>query len=301
MSRYLLLSLLFLTLGWCLRTPAMMIAVSENDLLGGSDLIIVGTVLDDTRLPDVPAWNAGLAKIKIDRVLRGPQLAQVTVRHAAVPIMPPGVMIMDHGGFALQPQDQRIFFLSRTVGGYTIVGGTQGMRPVNQVDDFAKKIGDFSISATLVAPVGPFYFGEMANMSIKLKNGGPTTLEIYAPSVEGYFVSERLGGLTLPFKVIEAPLAAAPPVKPAPLSVEAGKEITIPVSVILDKPESWKLFAADTYLLAPFAVRCRLYLKPVAGGPVGDKRLEAAGYSISTNWVLTLSGFPLPDEVKRQQ
>ena len=95
--------LVSLILGLCAQGMAMQIAVSDNDRMGQSDLIAVGTIVSDTRIPDVDYYRAGLTVIKIDQVLRGEKVDQITAIHAAPPIMPPGMIIMDLGGFNLTP------------------------------------------------------------------------------------------------------------------------------------------------------------------------------------------------------
>ena len=104
MRKSIVLLLVSLILGLCGQGMAMQVAVSDNDRMGQSDLIAVGTIVSDTRIPDVDYWRAGQVVIKIDQILRGPKIDQITAIHAAPPIMPPGMIIMDHGGFNLTPE-----------------------------------------------------------------------------------------------------------------------------------------------------------------------------------------------------
>ena len=150
----LLLLLTVLLLGAVAR--AQLAYVSENDLLGQADLIVVGTIVSETRDADVPNYMAMVTQIKVTQTLRGPKLDTVTARHAAVPVMPPGMMILDHGGFTLPVGESRLLFLQRGPGGYTIVGGGQGVKPAEDAD----RIAASGAGRTLQVPrVGPFRAG----------------------------------------------------------------------------------------------------------------------------------------------
>lgn len=151
------------------RVGAMMAYVSENDLLAQADLIVVGTVTSETREAGVPDYFAMMTQIKVTQTLRGPKMETVTARHAAVPNMGGGMIIMDHGGFNLPVGEARLFFLQRGPGGYTIVGGFQGQRPAADADRFAKLAGAFPLSASLKGAVGPFYFGQPFTLQITVK------------------------------------------------------------------------------------------------------------------------------------
>ncbi len=288
----LLLLLTVLLLGAVAR--AQLAYVSENDLLGQADLIVVGTIVSETRDADVPNYMAMVTQIKVTQTLRGPKLDTVTARHAAVPVMPPGMMILDHGGFTLPVGESRLLFLQRGPGGYTIVGGGQGVKPAEDADRIAKLVASFELSASLKDKVGPFYFNQPVVLQCAVKNSGDKAVRIYEPQVEGFYFSPRLGGF--------AQLQIVPPDKPNanltyPITVEPGKEVVVPVQVLLTKPPSWGLFSADTYLLTPLAVRARIYTDFGPDVKTGQTITRSPAFALASAWTLTLGGFPPPAEM----
>ncbi|HOF88764.1 MAG TPA: hypothetical protein PLZ36_11785, partial [Armatimonadota bacterium] len=171
----------------CALAPAaaMMAAVSDQELVATSDVVIVGTVKEDIRLPNVPDWNAGQATITVQRVLRGPALETVTVRHAAPPETRGGMIIMDHGGFTLQPGQQQLFFLTRTRDGYTLTGGFQGMKPIGDAERFAAMLAAPAVTAAFTKPVKPIFFGRQFEVSVTVKNATASECTIHQPQLLG--------------------------------------------------------------------------------------------------------------------
>ncbi len=300
--RYRLLSLL--ALACCLAAPwrasAMQIAVTDNDLLGQADLVFVGSVQSDERLPGVTDWHAGKGVIKIERLLKGPKLDTVTVRHTVPPILPPGMIMMDHGGFMLSATQQQLFFLQRGPEGYSIFLGMQSMRPIGEADRFAQLIAAFPYEVVMASPVGPFYFGQATTVSVKITNKGTEPIQCYPATLDGRFFSPRMGGSAQ----FSAPPAPRQPGTPGGLirldgggqndaiTVEAGKDTTMTVKQICQQPASWSLFPADSYLQSPLMLRARVFM--VVGDPNDKQKRSAPGFTVISAPVTALIGFPLP-------
>ena len=270
----------------------MMALVSPQELLGTSDLIVVGTVLADTRLPDTPASFAGQATVRVDRVLKGTAIGKITVRHAAIPVLPPGMIIMDHGGFSLAPQQQYLFYLTRTQGGYTLVGGLQGRRPATDADTVAQALKEIPVTVTLNGPIGPCYFGKPVQITLMVTNRGALPVRIYDRALEGFYYTTHVG-TQVEFRTVPNPSAAAPSGETAQPILEPAKSKTFSVSLAVVQPESWKKSDADSYFLTPAAVRARVFILPVKPN---NPTSNMGGYNIASNWVNTLIGSPPPEE-----
>ena len=176
-----------------LAASAQMIRVTDPELVGTADLIIIGTVKSTTTLPNEPSWQGGQAIITVDQVLWGANLKQVTVRYPMRPTLPPGVMMTDFGGITLTVGQQQLFFLQRAQGGYALIGGGQGMKPVTDADKFKDLIAKNPLTVTLEGTVGPCYFGQTVEVKMNFSNAGKETLQINQPMLEGFYYSERLG------------------------------------------------------------------------------------------------------------
>ena len=268
--------------------------VSQNELLGSADLVIVGTPLSDTRLPNVPDWQAMQAVVRVDRVLKGTATGNITVRHAAVPIMPPGMMITDHGGFTLELNKPVLLFLAHAQGGYTIVGGGQGRRPAEDADVITQALKEFPYSVTLQEPVGPLYFNRAVAMTMTVTNNSALPVQVVTSSLEGYFYSSYAGA-SLTFQLIPPALAAAPAVwntagRANPTTIEPGKSFAITGAYAAIEPENWRLLSPDTYFITPAAVRASVFVLPMKPNAPNN----AGGFRMASPWINTWVGFPPP-------
>jgi len=290
--------LLALGLGmFILPAKAMMVFISDGELVATSDLIVVGTVTDDSRLPDVPDWTAGQAVIHVDRVIKGSQSltnANITVRHAVVPITPPGMVIMDHGGIALKPQQQQLFFLQHAQGGYSITGGQQGMKAVGDADRYTMLAKEIPETVELIAPIGPFYFDQPTQVTLKIRNDGKMPVHYLNPNLEGYFFASRMDTFINFRPVVNAaPLVVDTSKQTDSTIIAPGAQATVTLKLSSPRPASWQLFTPDTYLLTPVNVRARIFIQPEID-PASTSR--AQGYNITSSWVRTLAGFPPPQQ-----
>lgn len=278
------ISLLFvLCLALATQAMAQMIAYSDNDLLGQSDQIILGTVVSDTRLPDAEGGNVGQTVITVQQVLKGAKTDQLLATHAVRPVLPPGMMVTDQGGFTLTAGQQQLFFLQRTADGYAIFAGMQGIKPAGDVEKYVKLLADFPYTVTMAPPVQPFSFGQPVSVNITLKNTGATPVNYYNPTLEGQFFALRMGR-SVPFNVPPEPLQfRSAPVVPVP----PGGSITFTVKIICAKPPSWQLFTPDTYLQTPVMARARVFLRPVTAE-------NARGCYVASPWTTVMIGFPPP-------
>jgi len=271
----------------------MMVAISPQELLGTSDVIVVGTVMLDTRLSEVPAYQAGQATVRVDRVLKGTATGNIAVRHAVPPVLPPGMIIADHGGFTLEPQSQYLFYLVRGQGGYTLVGGLQGRKPAAEADNVAQALKEIPLTVTLKEPLGPCYFGKPFEVTITVTNHGAQSVQLFERTLEGFFYSAR-AGTQLDLHTVPTPAATSGGVRSGAIQqnlLEAGHSQTMALQLALTQPESWKLLDADTYFLTPVAIRARIFVLPV--DPNNPNNTQG-GYHLTSTWVDTLAGYPPP-------
>ena len=286
MVRTILLLLVGCLLGGMGRGMAMMAMLPDLEMVGASDLVIVGTVLEDQRVEAVPGRLEGRAVIRVDRVLKGEAAGELVVYHAMPPQLPPGMIVMDHGGIILQPQSQWLFFLQRYPGGYTLTGGMIGRRPVEQEAHFVPLVKNFPVQVTLSAPVGPFYFDRKAPVTITVRNLSDAPVKYYQPRLEGLYYSPRFGSYII-FRAVAGGLNADVPAQPDTLEAKGERMITLPFFTAISP--AWQAFTPDSYLLTPIFVRARLTVE-LPGDP-HPTRINAA-----SPWLDTLTGFPPPGE-----
>lgn len=257
--------------------------IPQNELVGGSDLILVGTVTAVETAADLPNFIAGQATLKVDRLIKGTAPASVVAHYPA-----------QGGAIApLQIGQQALFFLQRGPGGYVLTTVNQPIQPVAQADDFARRVAEFPFVVELVPPVGPFYIGQPTPVTMKITNNSTVEVPAITGTVDGYFFSTRMydAAGTPPITSMPLPVAAAA----APWTpLLPGTTRTITVSVQAVEPASWKFLTPDTYLQTPIALRARVFLAPVDPHAPRDLTLRSPG--VASAWVNTIMGYPLPQE-----
>ncbi len=298
-----------LAVSWfMLSLSAQMVRVTDPQLVGTADLIVIGTVKSLTTLPNVPSWQAGQATVALDKVLRGVDSKQVVVRYSVRPSLPPGVMISDAGWMNLTVGQQQLFFLQRAQGGFSIIGGMQGMHPITDADKFAVLIANNPVTVKFNAPVGPFYFDQPVQVKMTVTNVGRNTLQMIPPMLEGFFLSERMGNLLTLSSVQDdiKPIHArgvimdnsnqdelTPLSRNEPLVLEAGKVLELTAKFRCAAPQNWLLLSPDTYVQTAAAVQIRAYV--VNKDPAGSNGLPAIpGWYIASNWQTVMVGYAPP-------
>jgi len=277
--------LVMLCLGLALLRPAgaMMVAVPESQLLGSSELVIAGTVVQDARVDRDGGYLDGKAIIKVDEVLAGTAAGTVTVWHIKPPFMPPGVVIMDHGGFDLEAGRRSIFFLSRYRTDYMLEYGFQGMRDLDQLARIRQALAAFPYQLRMTAPAA-FYFGQETPVTITVVNRGAAPVKVTHLRLDGQFYAPRMGAqFVLNIKNFE------PGELPFPATIPVNGEQTFTIPYTMGMPQSWQLFSPDTYLLTPVTVRATAMLE---GEGLGEGRQPFS--QIASPWADTLTGFAPP-------
>lgn len=262
---------------------AMMVAISENQLVGSSDLVIVGTVVQDDRVAPDSGYLDGKAVIRVDRVLKGAAAGTVTAWHTKPPITPPGIVIMDHGGFELDAGKQAIFFLQRYRTDYVMGFGFQGIRQMNELEHFTQALAAYPYTARITAPVGPFYFGQETPVSITVTNKGAEEIKVTHIMLSGHFYAPRMEpSFTLNIK------SFAQGELPFPAAIPAGGEKTFTIPYTMPKPQSWVLLSPDTFFMTPVQIHATI---------TQETALALRGYGgpeLTSPWVDTQVGFPPP-------
>lgn len=291
------IGLLLLVMGTLmLSASAQMLRVTDNDLLGTADLIIVGTIKSVTTLPYVPYWQAGQAIVTVEKVLKGAKVVEVTVRYPLPPTPPPGMVIMDGGGMSLKAGQQQLFFLQRGQEGYQIIGQYQGMRPAADAEKYSEAIRAYPLNIALVGPLGPLYFGVKQTVKVKVTNSGFESIQIDAANLEGFFISSRMGS-NLSYNILRqagGPLAGDDKLlgTPLPQTVQAGKSLEVLFTISCEAPQDWRLLSPDTYVQTPAAVRVKLFVQH-ANPTNGD---ITPSWSTASSWKTVMVGYAPPSE-----
>ena len=259
--------------GW-----ARMALIPEVELIATSDLIILATVLQDIR----EDTENGRAMLRIDRVLKGAEGEQVVARHSMPPILPPGVEIVDHPGFTLEPGQQRVFFLTRAQQDYTIPAHLQGVREAGAVEELALAIAAFPYTVTLAPAPQPLYFERTTPLTVTIANRGDVAVIVHHPWLQGLHYSPRFG--TTAYFILEPGTGQMDPV-----TVEPRSEKTFTVNYAAAIQPAWFLLSPDTYLLTPVMMRMQILIEPKGAEPVAGRR---PGAQVASTWQDVLIGYP---------
>lgn len=279
-------------LAWSLGAGAMMLAVSDEELVGTSDMIVVGTVVDEVRQPQTGDWNDGQTTIKVERVLKGTADATLVFRHRMPPMPPQGMIIMDHGGFILAQNSRWLFYLQRYQYGYQITAGPMGRRAPDDVEKIAQMIAAFPVTVKL-GTVSPLYFDRPTTVPVSMTNRGATVLQCSLVTLEGFYFSSRLG-TQINFALKQAANIPAGE-NPQAVMLELGKTKDVTIVIAALKSQNWDFLTPETYLLTPVTVRARIFIAPPAQ-PVQHVGTGGNGYYAASAWVNTWVGFPPPGE-----
>ncbi len=263
----------------------MMVKIEDEELVSASDLIIVGTVQKTKRVPGTPIRTGGEAILRVDKVLKGPEMKTVTTRYPVPPPkLPQGMAMADHGGMSLKMGQKNLFFLTRFGTIYLLGAGEQGRLPATDVNKFVRLIAAPQVAVTLVEPVGPFYFGLPGTLTMKVKNPLAVPIDIYVPSVTVMFYSEKLAFYN------SLIVQHDPEARRAGIRIEAGKELDIELNVTGGAvPKAWEAYSPDTYFQTLVAIRARPFIQ--------IEQEPRRGYRAASNWLDTHFGFPPPGTV----
>lgn len=299
---------------------SMMIAVSDPELVATSDLIVIGTIGKVWQIPDVPSWNAGRAEMQVEKVLKGAPVKALLMTFPTVPVMQPGVMIVDHGGMSFTTGQKQLFFLQRAQGGYTIVGNYQGVKQVTEADKFTGLLVSQPVTMKITALSGPFIIGQQTTVSLLFTNNSKTdTVRIINSTPEAFFISDRMGSyvsltvvrpedgllggkgtgksmdniqVDLGNVVAIAPIGIVP--MPPP-ELKPGESKEIKLNLKAEMPQGWQLFAG-TYIQTPINFRIKSFVQKVVKDAGVDETQFDRGIQFASPWSLGMLGFAAPVE-----
>lgn len=281
------------TLFWChigfllalslagLARPA---PVPETALLDGADAIVLGTVARDERVDADMGGLDGRAAVRVERALRGNVRGEIRVWHQKPAIPPPGVTLADDPGFDLVPGETAIFFLTRHRVDYRLIGGRLGMCDAGEAERYVQAIAAAPVSVVVKAPAGPFYFDRWTPVTCTVANAGAEAVQVTHVRLDGQYYAPRMG----PDFVFDLqPLAQEAPPLPAAIPPKGTRTFTFNYRARL--PQSWLLFPADSYLLAPVLLRAVAYVAAGDAPLAGARQRQPA-----SPWSDALIGYPPP-------
>ncbi len=243
--------------------------IPQNELIGSSDLIAVGSVTDVWHVTNAPTFMSSQARLKIERIIKGDATGTVTI------------MAM---GPQFEPGQRRLYFLRKSPGGYMTTHGFGYIRAESEADDFSRRVAAFPISVSLVPPVGPIPPGQAVRLTAIVHNRSAVEIPGYSVSAESYFLRPGDYDDSAKPPLLIPPLAAAPRPQPIP----AGAERAVIVDVMGQWPSTLEMAALDPKLAVPIAVRVVVYVSPKAPSMSVDGMLRMI--SIASPWTNTVVG-----------
>ena len=251
----------------------------EADLLGLSDVIVVGTVVAAPRPVDTPAGAAAIT-IAVDRTLKGTPEPALTVLR--VPGPPEA---QDGTPRELRADDRELFFLQHDPRGYTLLGEL----PVEQADRIAAALAKPGYTLRIVTPLRPCDFGEPLQVRLAVKNLGDTPLQVTMPALEGVLYSTAMGERVVPFHVSQPSEMLARPADTVRLA--PGEERELEFYVATDALASWQPLGTRSNLRTPVSVRAIALLTRQPALDAGHSALPP-GWHAASPWVPLELGFP---------
>lgn len=299
---------------------SMMAAVSEPELVATSDLIVIGTIGKVWQIPDVPSWNAGRAEMKVEKVLKGSPMEELLMTFPTVPVMPPGMIIMDHGGMSFTAGQRQLFFLQRSQSGYTIVGNYQGVKQVTEADKFGKLLQSQPLTIQIKEISGAFIIGQKTSITLLFTNNSKTDiLRVYSSNPEAYFLSDRMGSyvslsVVQPIDFLQ-PKGGVEPIMPLdaaagnekkmiapiggaalpPPELQPGESKEIKLTLKAEMPQGWQIFAG-TYIQTPINFRIKSFIQKVVVQDAGGNEAQFdRGFQFASPWNTAMLGFAVPE------
>ncbi len=271
--------------------------VDNQSLVTNSDAIVSGTV---TNVQDILTQNKGYwmypggrgpnmvhvlqVTIHVEQALFGVDDSQ-TLRFS-FPLSPYNDPAMN---IDLKVGDKKLFFLREEKDGYSLAMNAQGIAALDKVDDVVKllKTRPLTISASLVSNL---YFEQFMPMTVKVKNNTDAAYTVSSIFISGYYLSKRMENmvacsLSTDGKQINGRAMATP------LSVPAHEEREIAFFIYVNTPQSMSLLGADSYLLAPMALRAVI---SCANGEGNTQQTMIRSATMNV-----YAGYPLPQHAEQ--
>ena len=154
--------------------------MSDREVVGHSDVIIVGTV--KTAEPTINGM--GQAWIAVQRVIKGKPTTDVTVEYPL-----PTKDNAAGWGIALKPGDIDVFCLQRDAVGCYALTFSRSVMPAAMSDTIDQAVKDFPIEAVLIAPPGPIVFNQPVAMTLRVTNNGENPLVVTALEIAAFMTA----------------------------------------------------------------------------------------------------------------
>jgi hypothetical protein len=219
--------------------------LSESDLVGLSDLVILGTLDSLER----PGEVSGVAAISVQKTLKGKPVTSVRVSNLA--------WMVAGNVEKLRLHQTMIFFLQRIQGDkYAVTIDALGVRPSENEEKITAAITSFPIEITIMRPTGPFIIGQSTPVTIKMKNIGTAPIGFTAVELRGFYASPEMGnGISAIIAYPDPPSEHTDPEEVTPLKPGEEYEVTLPFTC--RRPAAWKDDAAEERR-ADIALRARV-------------------------------------------
>lgn len=270
----------------------------DEQMVGGSDFIVVGTVtaIQETALstsadggvrapiPGNPKTQ-GVTKLitfTVDETLKG----VLTTKELTVAIP---VYANQNQDWLPKVAETNIFFLQRSKTGYTLAYGQQGMQQLAKIDDIDKIIKSIPIKIELPAFQKPLFFGKAVQLTVKVTNLTDSPLTLRACNLQGFYHAKRMESfLNVSAQFTDAIIDPEKPTLPATLTIAGKQTMDVKLTVTAQVPQSMALLGADSYMMTIAA----LYVNINYATEADKTRLYAA----RSNWNDAFLGFPLETE-----
>ncbi|MHB9024964.1 MAG: hypothetical protein ACYC7E_12465 [Armatimonadota bacterium] len=159
---------------------------SQLELVGTSDLIVVGTILSTNMTPSAEDYRAGsgTATVAVERIIKGTDVKAVELRYPT----PPRTPGMDWGK-TLEKGEKVLFFLVNRGGRYTLVT-PQGIQSPDTANQVAELAGHFPVEVTMsrLAGVTP---GKAHDITVTIRNKDVSALIYQGIRVTVLLITEK--------------------------------------------------------------------------------------------------------------
>ena len=237
--------------------------VQEAQMVGNSDVVVVGTV---TEVKDAPATGWKNGEQGNDISFRGVQGAMKVITFTVEEVLKGQVKATSISvGIAVAPNqktdwlprvgESKIFSMQRTRDGYGLSYGQQGIQALEKIDPVEQLIKSTPITLTMQPLAAPLYFSKVTPITMTVENISDAPLTLRNFSLGGFFHARRMENyVSFAVSLSATPAVAGEIVRPQPLVLEGKtkKEITLYVSPRV--PQSMALLGPDSYMMTIAAI-----------------------------------------------
>ena len=235
-------------------------ATPEENLLGFSEMIIVGTVTDIRDVPLEGGADANMGTAPGGMPTTGShavtKMITFRVEEPLLGTTQAKTMTVGFPVYAGQKTEglpvigeAKLFFLQRTKNGYTPAFGLQGIQSIDKIETIETLVKAKPLSMSLAPLAAPLFFGKTTQVTVTIANLTDAPLSVRSLAMGGFFYAKRMESNVSLQTLLSAPTH--------PITIDPKDKKDITLYVTARTPNSMALLGADSYMMTIAALYCQ--------------------------------------------